>query len=166
MNYYSQNDIIKLSLRRRYENCDIDSDLAAMIIPFKETNQNMAYSMFNAELVTRNNHHLLKAAPKTIPLRRRDRLNQSSLRKYTYGKLNLSRLLSAMRQSGLVFKVLDGLSVVVDESGVSSGKYCVEMDKTNRVDLDLDGNRTEVVCDNDEYRVKVKDCLLKCLSSL
>ncbi len=122
--------------------------------------------MFNAELVTKNNHHLLKAAPKTIPLRRRDRLNQSSLKKYTYGKLNLPRLLSMMRQSGLVFKVYDGMCVVMDESGLKSDKYNIELDKMNKVHLDLSENKIDVLCDNEEYRVKVKDCLLKCLGSL
>ena len=127
--------------------------------------------MFNAELITRNNHHTLKAAPKTIPLRlgRKDRLNQSSLKKYTYGKLNLSRLLTVLRQSGMVFKLKEkdrlGLQVT-DESDLNCERYCVDFDRTNRIDLDMSGNRIEVVCDNDELRVKAKDCLLKCLSSL
>ncbi len=34
LNYYVQNDIVKLVLKRKYENCDIDADLAAMIMPY------------------------------------------------------------------------------------------------------------------------------------
>lgn len=182
VNYYTQNDIVKLSLRRKYENCDIDADLAGMIIPYKntdktqmqDTNQlnNITYSMFNAELITRNNHHTLKAAPKTIPLRRRDRLNQSSLKKYTYGKLNLAKLLSMMRQAGLnQFKLFERdeencCQVVTDENSLTSKRYSVEFDKLNRIELDISANLIDVKCENDEHRVKIKDCLLKCLSSL
>lgn len=130
--------------------------------------------MFNAELVTRNNQHTLKAAPKTIPLRRRDRLNESSLKKYTYGNLNLTKFLQLLRQSsGLsAFKLhereVDGesLSLVTDENNLSGKGYSLDFDKMNKVNVDVASNRIDVLCDNDEYRVVVKDCLLKCLSSL
>lgn len=154
-----------------------------MIIPFKQSDKpaseaylnNITYSMFNAELVTRNNQHTLKAAPKTIPLRRRDRLNESSLKKYTYGKLNLTKFLQLLRQSSSLvsdFKLherevdSESLSLVTDENNLSGKGYSVDFDKMNKVNIDVASNRIDVVCDNDEYRVVVKDCLLKCLSSL
>lgn len=180
VNYYSQNDIVKLSLKRKYENCDIDADLAGMIIPSRSSSNdksdslinNISYTMFNAELITRNNHHLLKAAPKTIPLTRRDRLNESTLKKYTYGKLPLQKFLTILRQSGLNnFKLNekeDGniLNQVTDENTLNSKMYSVEIDKANFVDIDINCNRINVNCDNDDYRIKIKDSLLKCLSSL
>lgn len=106
---YGQNDIIKLELKRKYENCDIDADLAMIITPNNRKvaggaggKEGVIYQTFNAQLVTKNNHHTLRAAPKTIPLTRRDRINEASLKKYPYGKLNLDRLMNFLRQSGLV----------------------------------------------------------------
>ena len=179
VNYYSQNDIIKLAVQRKFENCEIESDLASMLLPFKPSDKhpeaylnNISYSMFNAELVTRNNHHVLKAAPKTIPLRRRDRLNESSLKKYTYGKLNLTKFLHLLRQIGLgAFKLCERdsdsvLNVVTDENSLTGRCYSLDFDKVNKVNIDVVANQIDVLCDNEEYRVMVKDCLLKCLSTL
>lgn len=105
---YAQNDIVKLDLQRKYENCDIDADLASIIVPAAASrktagaSKDVLFQTFNAQLVTKNNKHTLKAAPKTIPLTRRDRINEASLKKYPYGKLNLDRLTNLLRQSGLV----------------------------------------------------------------
>lgn len=104
---YAQNDIVKLDLQRKYENCDIDADLASIIVPAASrktagASKDVLFQTFNAQLVTKNNKHTLKAAPKTIPLTRRDRINEASLKKYPYGKLNLDRLTNLLRQSGLV----------------------------------------------------------------
>lgn len=145
-----------------------------MIIPSRgnEKSDNIPYTMFNAELITRNNHHFLKAAPKTIPLTRRDRLNESTLRKYTYGKLPLQKFLSILRQSGLNnFKLNekdDGVfqGQVTDENFLNKKMYSIEIDKSNFIDIDINCNKINVSCDNDEYRVKIKDSLLKCLGSL
>ena len=182
VNYYTQNDIVKLVLKRRYENCDIEADLAGMLIPFKTSEKlqnenhlnNISYSTFNAQLVTKNNRHLLRAAPKTIPLSRRDRMNESSLKKYTYGKLNILTFLFILRQAGLsTFKLFERDEelvakeiLVIDEASLSGKKVSIEIDKANGIEIDLLANNINVNCENEEYRVKVKDCLLKCLNTL
>lgn len=193
LNYYLPNDIIKLNLKRRYENCEIEADLASMIMPTKKNfliskdlndlnvNSNVAFATFNAQLVTKNNHHVLKAAPRTIPLTRRDRLNESNLRKYVYGKLNLNSFLNLLRQAGLnSFKVSEkendeasnGLTMSsIDKDtllveGSANMRYLIEIDGANRISVDLNTNKVNVVCDNEEIRVKVKDSLLKCLKTL
>lgn len=120
LTFLAQNDIIKLdSFKRKYENCDIEADLALMIMPSKKNfliskdindlnANNIAFATFNAQLCTKNNHHVLKAAPRTIPLTRRDRLNESNLRKYCYGKLNVEKFLNTLRHYGLnTFKLTE-----------------------------------------------------------
>ena len=184
INFYSQNDIIKLELKRKYENCEIESDLAAMIVPIKipiaqmremsdRNLSNVSFASFNAQLVTKNNRHVLKAAPRAIPLTRRDRVNESNLKKYTYGKFDLDFFLNSLRQSGIVnFRVVEKIDDI-QESNVESkpapgkcGKYLVELDKANKIDVDTISNQINVACDNDDLRVKVKDCLLKCFYTL
>ena len=196
---YAQNDIIKLELRRKYENCDIDADLATIIVPTATrktaaTTTPVFYQTFNAQLVTKNNHHTLKAAPKTIPLTRRDRINEASLKKYPYGKLNLDRLMNLLKQSGLVsirliekqteisnihkdqifkavylklYLLLDE-NLELDETGMNllnANKYLIEIDANNRIDIDINSNKIDVVCDNEDYRLKIKDSLLKCFKA-
>jgi integrator complex subunit 9 len=196
VNYYIQNDIIKLVTSRKYENCDIESDLAHMLIPSRKLHaardqentlnmiNNVSYCKFDAHLVTRNNHHTLKAAPKTIPLTRRDRINMSHLKKYTYGKLSFERFVVTLRKAGVQsFKLIerDNLDDVIrvfliekdtpmiDENATGvyeNSKYTIEIDCFNKVDVDLNLNKINVLCDNEDYRVKVKDSLLKCLKTL
>jgi integrator complex subunit 9 len=201
VNYYTQNDIVKLVTRRKYENCDIEADLAHMIILARAGQKlgvqdsllsvinNIGYCKFDAHLVTRNNQHTLRAAPKTIPLTRRDRINMSHLKKYTYGKLNFERFVAALRKTGVhTFRLVerDQLDEVVrvvaverdlpfgDEIGGGggdgawdeNGRYTIEIDCFNKIDVDLAVNRVSVLCDNEECRVKVKDALLKCLKTL
>ena len=189
IDFYSQNDIIKLALKRNYENCEIESDLAAMIMPIKSKEQtlnNIAYTAFKAQLITKNNSHLLKAAPRTIPLTRHDRLKESNLRKYTYGKLNLNLFLKNIVNFGLKFKFnektnddYDGddnddkltsnnnNNNNIDSASVNNKtKFCMEFDSLNKVDIDLNQNQVNINCDNEDLRVKVKDSLLKCLNVL
>ena len=169
-----------------YENCEIESDLAAMIMPIKSKEQtlnNIAYTAFKAQLITKNNSHLLKAAPRTIPLTRHDRLKESNLRKYTYGKLNLNLFLKNIVNFGLKFKFnektndtdYDGddnddklTSNNIDSASVNNNKtkFCMEFDSLNKVDIDLNQNQVNINCDNEDLRVKVKDSLLKCLNVL
>jgi integrator complex subunit 9 len=205
-NYYSQNDIIKIALKRKYENCDIEADLALMIMPTKKNINNLnsvpsktLYSTFNAQLVTKNNHHILKAAPRTIPLTRRDRLNESNLRKYAYGKLNLEKFLNALRQNGLnSFKLaekdnskkeivndyssdplfnlniaaIDNDTILVNEKNLQTTNktdepnYIIEFDSFNRILVDLNTNQINIVSDNEDLRVKIKDSLFKCIKTL
>lgn len=188
--FYSQNDIIKLALKRKYEHCDIDADLAMTLVPNRKIavlNREVSYTTFTAQLVTKNNHHTLNAAPKTIPLSRRDRINESNLKKYTYGKLNLDKFLSTLRQAGLnSFKLIEKTNTNEDGEDQETGreesladeanqmndlmsyfsnKYLIEIDANNKIDLDLNANKINVVCDNDDYRLKIKDSLLKCLKA-
>ena len=102
-------------MKRRFENCEIEAELASMIIPAKRNvtlakdlsdlniNGNVAFTTFNAQLVTKNNTHVLKAAPRTIPLMltKRARINESNLRKYPYGKLNIELFVKYLKQTGL-----------------------------------------------------------------
>ena len=174
VNYYNQNDIVKLALKRKYENCEIEADLAAMILPTKsnkDSNEkiinNITYSTFKAQLITKNNSHLLKAAPRTIPLTRRDRLKESNLRKYTYGKLQLNLFIKTLINVGLQFKIIEkNEDDVPTEYNEAKSKFCIEFDKSNRADIDLNQNLVNILCDNEDIRVKVKDSLLKCLSVL
>lgn len=193
INYYSQNDIIKLVVKRKYENCDIESELASMIAPSKKnfalskdindpSANNASFATFNAQILTKNNTHVLKAVPKTIPLTRRDRLNETNLKKYTYGKLNLDKFLNSLRQSGLnSFKITErdaNSEITMDEIlgednqsssqnvSTNTNRYWIEMDRLNKIDVDLNTNKVNVLCENDDYRVKIKDCLLKCLKTL
>lgn len=192
LNFYSQNDILKLILKRKYENCDIEADLASIIIPSKKNNflsetslNNVSFATFNAQLITKNNHHVLKAAPRTIPLTRRDRINESNLKKYTYGKINVDKFLGLLKQCGLAQAKLIGKSLSEENSGLSmtsvdkdtcliddasttgqTVKTYIEIDSTNKIELELSVNKINVLCDNEDYRVKIKDCLLKCLKTL
>lgn len=205
LNYYCQNDIMKIALKRKFENCDIEADLALMIMPSrKNLNElssapsNTLYSTFNAQLVTKNNHHILKAAPRTIPLTRRDRLNESNLRKYAYGKLNLEKFLNSLRQNGLnSFKLvekdnnkidtvddynndplanlniaaIDTDTILVNEKPVQANKtnepnYIIEFDSFNKILVDMNTNQINVISDNEDLRVKIKDSLFKCIKTL
>jgi integrator complex subunit 9 len=190
VNYYSQNDIIKLALKRKYENCDIETELASMIMinmnkEVGNTNTNkIAFATINAQLVTKNNHHILRATTRTIPLNRRDRLNQSNLKKYVYGKLNLDRFIMILRQSGfnnlkitekerseqegseLLMSSLDKDTLLVDDSVLFCNRYLIEIDEQNKVEVDINLNKINVMCENDDIRVKIKDSLLKCLKAL
>jgi integrator complex subunit 9 len=203
--YYQQNDIVKLIIQRKYEDCDIESDLAQMLMPtrrsilsannsnkdpdFADVNTQITFCKFDAHLHTKDAHHTLKATPKTIPLTKRDRIHMSHLRKYPYGRLNFERFLSILRKSGSInaFKILerdqnsgdvlktlnvDKDTVLSDENLFNASNlenfnhYTIEIDEFNRIDLDLSSFKVDVNCDNDEYRIKVKDTLLKCLKTL
>ncbi len=101
-------------------------------------------------------------------------MNESSLRKYTYGKLNLTKFLIIIRQAGFnSFKLSERdennsnkLIQVLDESNFSNKAYTIELNPTNKIEIDINTNEINVNFDNEDYRVKIKDCLLKCLSSL
>ncbi|CAF0809066.1 unnamed protein product [Brachionus calyciflorus] len=177
LNFYNQNDIIKISLNRKYENCEIESDLAQILQPKKNPNDSTSFVTFNAQLVSKNNSHVLKAAPKTIPVTRRDRIKESSLKKYPYGKLNVDKFLNVLRQFGLndakivdrnsleeniIMTNLDKDTCLVD----NNLRYLIEIDQFNRVDIDLSSNKINIICDNDDFRVKIKDSLLRCLKTL
>jgi integrator complex subunit 9 len=194
VNYYVPNDIIKLNLRRRFENCEIDSDLASIIIPSKRNvslskdpgdlslNGNIAFTTFNAQLVTKNNHHVLKAAPKTIPLMltKRARINENNLRKFTYGKLNIDQLVKALNLVGFSnIKVVEKESTKNDRKtsdpdsdtlftdiNTESKSYTINIDCNNSINIDLNNNKINVYCDNEDMRNKIKDSLLKCLKTL
>ena len=173
---FSQNDIIKLAFHRKFENCEIEADLAAMIMPNrtnsanKDSNpNNLAYSTFKAQLITKNNSHLLKAAPRTIPLTRNDRLKESNLRKYTHGKLQMTMFLKNLVNIGLTFKFIEKTEDSSSGAALNSSeesKKIIEFDSNNRVDIDLNQNTVNVFCDNEDIRLKVKDSLLKCLNVL
>ena len=188
VSYYNQNDIIKLVTKRRFENCDIESDLAQMLTTSKKQEASSAvnYCKFDAHLTTRNNHHTLKAAPKTIPLTRRDRINMSHLKKYTHGKLNFEKFLVLLRKAGVqAFKLIEkdnlnenGKVLMIDRdtnlvegdanstAAYENAKYLIEIDVFNKIEIDLSLNKVNVMCDNEESRLKVRDTLLKCLKSL
>lgn len=195
IHFYGQNDVIKLAMKRNYENCEIESDLATMLVPTKvnnlstnklkyeltgKENLNLQFTTFNAQLVTRNNRHLLKAAPRTIPVIRRDRLHASDAKKYTYGKLNVEKLMQTLKNLGLInikliekpFKKTGDISMQIDdiedidELTNESNKYLIEINKTNSIDIDINSNQVCVNCENEEIRVKIKDALLKCLNIL
>ena len=167
--FYSQNDVIKVhgcgSLGNgggggggKYEKCDIDADLAAMINPQRRSKEQptAAYATFSANRLTKNNKHTLCAAPRSIPLTRRDRLGDCALRKYVHGRLSVERLANALRQCGLdanAYRLIETDSTI-------------EFDARNRVRLNVNAQQVDVVCDNDELRVKIKDSLLKCLKTL
>jgi integrator complex subunit 9 len=175
LNYYGPNDIIKLSLKRRFENCEIEAELAAMIMPTKRTlslskdlndlnlnGGNVAFTTFNAQIVTKNNAHVLKAAPKTIPLMltKRARINETNLKRYTYGKINVEHLLKVLRASGL------NQVKLIESDGGESTQVLIAVDGTNRLCIEPSTNRVNVYCDNDDIRNKIKDSLLKCLKTL
>jgi hypothetical protein len=194
--FYAQNDVIKLALKRNYENCDIEADLAAMLVPTKVNNHNITkhkhdltgkeniniqFTTFNAQLVTKNNRHLLKATPKTIPVTRRDRLLASDSKKYVYGKLNADKLVQTLKNMGLVsVKLVEKSTIKKDESihldlddpdditptTLNNFKYLIEINKNNSIEIDVNANQINVNCENEEIRVKIKDALLKCLNSL
>ncbi len=179
VSYYNQNDIIKLAFHRKFENCEIEADLAAMIMPVRVNNaskdmttNNLAYTTFKAQLITKNNSHLLKAAPRTIPLTRNDRLKESNLRKYAHGKLNLNMFLKNLVNISLPFKFIgknedsSGSSAIQSGDDDAKSKMTIEFDNTNRVDIDLNQNTVDVFCDNEDIRLKIKDSLLKCLNVL
>ena len=138
----------------------------------------LAYSTFKAQLITKNNSHLLKAAPRTIPLTRNDRLKESNLRKYTHGKLNMNTFLKNLVNISLPFKLIGKNEDSASNSNSSSSamqsgseddaksKMTIEFDSTNRVDIDLNQNSVNVFCDNEDIRLKIKDSLLKCLNVL
>jgi integrator complex subunit 9 len=186
--YYGQNDVIKMNMHRRYENCDIESDLASMIMankaqpsvdPLDRTKKNnnvWSYTVFNAQLVVKNNHNILRAAPRTIPLTRKDRLKEVNFKKYTYGRLNLDKFTSMLRNAigtnSLKINELEGNETTTSDGGdmgssnLSSQRYAIEMDKSNRIEIDLNANKVNVLCDNEELRVKIRDSLTKCLNYL
>lgn len=176
LNFYDQNDIIKLSLKRKYENCEIESDLAQILFPKKSMGDTAPFVTFNAQLLSKNNSHVLKAAPKTIPVNRRDRIKESNFKKYPYGKFNLDKFLNLLRQFGLNDAKLVDRSVVEDNHLTSlmekdvlndnNLKYIIEIDAFNRIDIDMCSNIINIFCENDEFRVKIKDALLRCLKTL
>lgn len=181
VNYYNQNDIVKLTLKRKYENCELESDLTAMIMPTKnvasrDPNEkiipNVSFSTFKAQLITKNNSHLLKPAPRTIPVTRRDRLRELNLRKYTHGKLNLNLFIKNLVNVGLTCKFNERTDETSGEQSNGTDdaygktKFTIDFDSTNRCDVDLNQNTCNIFCDNEDIRVKVKDSLLKCLNVL
>jgi len=145
-------------------------------------NGNIAFTTFNAHLVTKNNHHVLKAAPKTIPLMltKRARINESNLRKFTYGKLNLDQLVKALNLVGFSnIKVVEKENTKNDRKTSSldndalftdinteSKSYTINIDCNNSINIDLNNNKINVYCDNEDIRNKIKDSLLKCLKTL
>lgn len=165
INFYAQNDIIKLILKRKYENCEIEADLASIIIPskknFSKDMGDVPFATFNAQLVTKNNQHVLKATPRTIPVTRRDRIYESNLKKYAYGRINLDKFLNMLRQSGISQARLIDEDLVDDQQ-----RFIIEIDPQNRIDLDLASNRINVLCENEEFRIRIKDCLLRSLKTL
>ena len=194
VNYYLPNDIIKINLKRRFENCEIDPDLASIIIPSKKNillskdladlnlSGNSAFTTFNAQLVTKNNHHVLKAAPKTIPLMltKRARINESNLRKYTYGKIQIDQLMKALSLIGFTnLKIAEkenintnrtnlGLQTdaIITDLNSELKSYLIKIDSNNTINVDLNSNKIDVNCDNEDIRNKIKDSLLKCLKTL
>ncbi|RNA33688.1 integrator complex subunit 9 [Brachionus plicatilis] len=176
LSFYHQNDVIKLALKRKYENCEIESDLAQILFPKKSMGDTVPFVTFNAQLMSKNNSHVLRAAPKTIPVNRRDRIKESNFKKYPYGKFNLDKFLNVLRQFGLSEAKLmdrdvaqDGLltSLMEKDAANDNGlRYLVEIDASNKIDIDMGSNRINVLCENDDFRVKIKDALLRCLKTL
>lgn len=48
---------------------------------------------------------------------------------------------------------------------VTTNKYLIEIDPNNRIDIDMNSNKIDVICDNEDYRLKIKDSLLKCFKA-
>lgn len=113
----------------------------------------------------------------------------SHLKKYTHGKLSFERFLQLLRKSGIqTFKLIvkdsldESVRVIMvdpnshkeasitgasdDENATRCPKYTIEIDSFNKIDIDLSLNRVNVLCDNEDYRVKARDSLLKCLKIL
>lgn len=176
LNFYHQNDLIKLALKRKYENCEIDSDLAQILFPKKSMSDSVPFVTFNAQLISKNNNHVLKAAPKTIPVNRRDRIKESNFKKYPYGKFNLDKFLNLLRQFGLSDAKLVDRNLIDDNylanliekdtSNDNGLRYFVEIDASNRIDIDVTSNKMNILCENDECRIKIKEALLRCFKTL
>lgn len=47
----------------------------------------------------------------------------------------------------------------------NANKYLIELDANNRIDVDMNANKIDVVCDNEDVRLKIKDSLLKCFKA-
>jgi hypothetical protein len=170
-----------LKVKRKFEQCIIENELANIIQLKQATllanNPNTAstmYTTFTANLLTKNNLHYLTPAPKTIPLTRRDRLDESNnLKKYVFGKLSLEQVELNLRQSGfgkVIVKpintnpqpVLSNPSVKQD---VKTDVYSIEIDKFNSVLIDFKANSIHIFDNNEDMRNKMKDALLKCLNT-
>lgn len=160
LNMYRQNDIIKLKVKRRYEKCNIEAELANSLILKPSQTNNIAYSTFSAHLVTKNNEHVLKAAPKTIPLTRRDRLDESNLKRYLHGKLNVEQFEMNIKQLG--FSKTIRIKPVENTENI----YIIEINKQNKIIIDLLSNSISIINNNEDIRNKIKDCILKCLNTL
>ena len=160
VNHFHQNDIIKLRTKRKYEQCNIEAELANSLILKPNQAANCAYSTFSAHLVTKNNQHILKAAPKTIPLTRRDRLDESNLKQFVYGKINIQELENNLRQFGL--SRIKTTSKYSNQDNV----YQIEINSQNSLVVNPANNSISIVTDNEDIRNKIKDAFLKCLNTL
>ena len=47
-----------------------------------------------------------------------------------------------------------------------SKSYTINIDCNNSINIDLNNNKINVYCDNEDIRNKIKDSLLKCLKTL
>ena len=156
---FHQNDIIKLRTKRKYEHCNIEAELANSLILKPNLTANCSYSTFSANLVTKNNQHILKAAPKTIPLTRRDRLDESNLKQFVYGKINIQEFEENLRQSGLY-------KIKTNKIDNQEDSYQIEINSQNKVIVNLLNNSLRIINNNEDIRSKIKDAFLKCLNTL
>ena len=158
VDYFHQNDIIKLRTKRKYEQCNIEAELANSLSLKPNQAANCAYSTFSAHLVTKNNQHILKAAPKTIPLTRRDRLDESNLKQFVYGKINIQELLRQLD--------LNLLTISNKYSNSQEDVYHIDINEKNRLIVNPSNNSMRIITDNEDTRNKIKDAFLKCLNTL
>lgn len=149
---YRRSEVLNLPIRRRYEQIDLDPELAATLVP-TEIKPGVSIATVSSVLVSKDSKHTLKPLPKgsngkvqgyTVP------------QPYVWGSPDVQQFVKLLKKAGI-----DDVKV---EEGRGGG-HIIDLPNEDTL-IQIEEGSTHIICQgNEELRVKIRDTLLKCLAS-
>nr|CAB3256511.1 integrator complex subunit 9 [Phallusia mammillata] len=149
-----RNSVLNLNIKRTSEKVNLDPELASSLTP-SEVKSGVLMAPLSAQVITRDNAHLLKPVYKRVAVGRKRKLHDEVIhRPLLSGKLCLTSFVDDLKQ--------EGFSDVKIEDG-SSGKIILLQDTV----IQIDDGSTHIVCEGSEsLRIKLRDLFLKNLTAI
>ncbi|CAK8681318.1 unnamed protein product [Clavelina lepadiformis] len=154
MNILEKSAVLSLNVKRKHEMVDLEPELASSLLP-SEILPGVLMAPISAQIVTRDNKHILKPIHKRTSIGRKRKFHEEVVhRPLLCGKLNVGSFVENLKQEGLA-------DVKVEEG--SAGKIILLQDTV----IQIEGDSTHIVCQgNETLRVKLRDILLKNLDGI
>lgn len=152
---YKLNEPIKIQLTRLLERIDINSELAANLIPI-EIKPGLMISTITGTLTAKNNRFEINALNKTQikQLQTEFDVNLPPFN-YNYGQLDVNSLLQKLIKEGITDAKLEQLANNCTIINLKNGEALIK----------IDDNKTHICCDsvNNKLRTLLRDLVSQCL---